>query len=187
MEMAFASGITLTEAELQQFENESQQQDNDSGLRQFMAFVPLILVAVMNKYLSTAIKTWYPNGFDFNALGLANYTVDVAKTSAIWAVGLALIVGIVTAIMFDYRRVSTSFKEGVNASIGGSLLAVMNTASEYGFGAIIAALPGFCRNQPCFRSYIYQSTSQWCSHHNRFGRDYRFSIWRYEYCPQCHG
>jgi len=139
----FASGITLTEAELQQFENQSQQQDNGSGLRQFMAFVPLILVAVMNKYLSTAIKTWYPNGFDFNALGLANYTVDVAKTSAIWAVGLALIVGIVTAIMFDYPRVSTSFKESVNASIGGSLLAVMNTASEYGFGAIIAALPGF--------------------------------------------
>ena len=139
----FASGITLTEAELQQFETQSQQQDNGSGLRQFMAFVPLILVAVMNKYLSTAIKTWYPNGFDFNALGLANYTVDVAKTSAIWAVGLALIVGIVTAIMFDYRRVSTSFKEGVNASISGSLLAVMNTASEYGFGAIIAALPGF--------------------------------------------
>lgn len=139
----FTSGITLTEAELQQFESQSQQQDNGSGLRQFMAFVPLILVAVMNKYLSTAIKQWYPNGFDFNAIGLANYTVDVAKTSAIWAVGLALIVGIMTAIMFDYRRVSTSFKEEVNASIGGSLLAVMNTASEYGFGAIIAALPGF--------------------------------------------
>jgi H+/gluconate symporter-like permease len=139
----FTSSITLTEAELQQFESQSQQQDNGSGLRQFMAFVPLILVAVMNKYLSTAIKQWYPNGFDFNAIGLANYTVDVAKTSAIWAVGLALIVGIITAIMFDYRRVSTSFKEGVNASIGGSLLAVMNTASEYGFGAIIAALPGF--------------------------------------------
>ncbi|MCV2445289.1 GntP family permease [Acinetobacter bereziniae] len=139
----FTSGITLTEAELQQFESQSQQQDNGSGLRQFMAFVPLILVAVMNKYLSTAIKQWYPNGFDFNAIGLANYTVDVAKTSAIWAVGLALIVGIMTAIMFDYRRVSTSFKEGVNTSIGGSLLAVMNTASEYGFGAIIAALPGF--------------------------------------------
>ncbi|MCU4538913.1 GntP family permease [Acinetobacter bereziniae] len=139
----FTSGITLTEAELQQFESQSQQQDNGSGLRQFMAFVPLILVAVMNKYLSTAIKQWYPNGFDFNAIGLANYTVDVAKTSAIWAVGLALIVGIMTAIMFDYHRVSTSFKEGVNASIGGSLLAVMNTASEYGFGAIIAALPGF--------------------------------------------
>lgn len=108
-----------------------------------MAFVPLILVAVTNKYLSIAIKEWYPNGFDFNAIGLAAYTVDVAKTSAIWAVGLALIVGIIAAISFDFRRVYTGFKDGVNASIGGSLLAVMNTASEYGFGAIIAALPGF--------------------------------------------
>ncbi|WP_343682426.1 GntP family permease [Acinetobacter baylyi] len=117
--------------------------ENGTFLRQCLAFVPLILVAVMNKYLSTAIKTWYPNGFDFNAIGLANYTVDVAKTGAIWAVGLALIVGIITAILFDYQRVMSQFKEGVNASIGGSLLAVMNTASEYGFGAIIAALPGF--------------------------------------------
>lgn len=114
-----------------------------SALRQCMAFVPLILVAVMNRYLSTAIKEWYPNGFDFNAIGLANYSVDVTKTGAIWAVGLALIVGIIAAILFDYQRVVTNFKEGVNASIGGSLLAVMNTASEYGFGAIIAALPGF--------------------------------------------
>ncbi|NNP67873.1 MULTISPECIES: GntP family permease [Acinetobacter] len=122
---------------------ELSQQNNGSVLRQCMAFVPLILVAVMNRYLSTAIKEWYPNGFDFNAIGLANYTVDVAKTGAIWAVGLALIVGIIAAILFDYQRVVTNFKEGVNASISGSLLAVMNTASEYGFGAIIAALPGF--------------------------------------------
>lgn len=118
-------------------------QDNGTVLRQALAFAPLILVAVMNKYLSTAIKTWYPNGFDFNAIGLANYTVDVAKTGAIWAVGIALIVGILSAILFDYERVIHNFKDGVNTSISGSLLAVMNTASEYGFGAIIAALPGF--------------------------------------------
>ncbi|ENX09987.1 MULTISPECIES: GntP family permease [Acinetobacter] len=130
--------VTQTTADI-----ELSNQNNGSVLRQCLAFVPLILVAVMNRYLSTAIKEWYPNGFDFNAIGLANYTVDVAKTGAIWAVGLALIVGIIAAILFDYQRVVTNFKEGVNASISGSLLAVMNTASEYGFGAIIAALPGF--------------------------------------------
>ncbi len=135
---AAEGAITQTTADV-----ESSTQNNGSVLRQCMAFVPLILVAVMNRYLSTAIKEWYPNGFDFNAIGLANYTVDVAKTGAIWAVGLALIVGIIAAILFDYQRVVTNFKEGVNASISGSLLAVMNTASEYGFGAIIAALPGF--------------------------------------------
>ncbi|WP_433847224.1 GntP family permease [Acinetobacter proteolyticus] len=135
---AAEDAVTQTTADV-----ELSKQNNGSVLRQCMAFVPLILVAVMNRYLSTAIKEWYPNGFDFNAIGLANYTVDVAKTGAIWAVGLALIVGIIAAILFDYQRVVTNFKEGVNASISGSLLAVMNTASEYGFGAIIAALPGF--------------------------------------------
>ena len=139
----FATGVTLSEAELKQLDTSVDNTSNGSGFRQFLAFVPLILVAVMNKYLSTAIKEWYPNGFDFNAIGLAAYSVDVAKTSAIWAVGLALIVGIVTALLFDFRRVYSGFKDGVNASISGSLLAVMNTASEYGFGAIIAALPGF--------------------------------------------
>ena len=139
----YASGVTLTAAELQQLDAETDPTSNGSFTRQFLAFVPLILVAVTNKYLSTAIKEWYPNGFDFNAIGLAAYSVDVAKTSAIWAVGLALMVGILTAILYDFRRVYNNFKEGVNASISGSLLAVMNTASEYGFGAIIAALPGF--------------------------------------------
>jgi H+/gluconate symporter-like permease len=39
--------------------------------------------------------------------------------------------------------VRASFAEGSKNAIGGALLASMNTASEYGFGAVIAALPGF--------------------------------------------
>ena len=57
--------------------------------------------------------------------------------------GLALIVGIITSILYDFKRVTKSLKDGLNTSIGGSLLAVMNTGSEYGFGGVIAALPGF--------------------------------------------
>ena len=38
---------------------------------------------------------------------------------------------------------TTHFAEGTKSAIGGALLASMNTASEYGFGAVIAALPGF--------------------------------------------
>ena len=37
----------------------------------------------------------------------------------------------------------TRFVGGSQAAVAGSLLASMNTASEYGFGAVIAALPGF--------------------------------------------
>jgi hypothetical protein len=43
---------------------------NQSVLRQILAFVPLVLVAVTNKLFITYIPKWYPNGFDFSALGL---------------------------------------------------------------------------------------------------------------------
>lgn len=118
---------------------------NQSVLRQVLAFVPLVLVAVMNNYLTKAIPNWYPNGFDFASIGLEEYSVDVAANASIWAVEIALVVGIVTALAFDWKRVTKDIKEGLNNSIGGSLLAVMNTGSEYGFGGIIAALPGFAK------------------------------------------
>ena len=113
--------------------------------KQILAFVPLILVGVTNKLFVTYIPQWYPNGFDFAALGLDAYKVDVAATAPIWAIIMALLVGIVTSIAYDWRRVTKGFKVGVNTAIGGSLLATMNTGAEYGFGGIIAALPGFSK------------------------------------------
>ena len=44
---------------------------------------------------------------------------------------------------FAFKRVMSRFAEGSKAAVAGSLLASMNTASEYGFGGVIAALPGF--------------------------------------------
>jgi len=63
--------------------------------------------------------------------------------AAIWAVEGALLVGILSVLVFAYQRVIAKFAEGTKSAIAGALLASMNTASEYGFGAIIAALPGF--------------------------------------------
>ncbi|WP_075983070.1 GntP family permease [Bacillus massilinigeriensis] len=112
--------------------------------KQILAFVPLILVGVMNKVFVTYIPKWYPNGFDFKKIGMeALGVVDISAVAAIWAVEMALIVGIISTILYDWNRVKTNFKEGLNSGIAGSLLATMNTAAEYGFGGVIAALPGF--------------------------------------------
>ena len=51
--------------------------------------------------------------------------------------------GILTVLVFAFARVKKRFAEGTKAAVAGSLLASMNTASEYGFGGVIAALPGF--------------------------------------------
>lgn len=114
-----------------------------SVAKQILAFVPLVLVGVTNKLFITYIPKWYPNGFDFSAIGLKAYTVDVTASAAVWAIELALVVGIITTFAFDWKRVTTNLKEGLNLSIAGALLATMNTGSEYGFGGIISSLPGF--------------------------------------------
>jgi H+/gluconate symporter-like permease len=68
---------------------------------------------------------------------------EVSKVAAIWAVEGALLLGVACVLAFAWRPVATRFAEGSKAAVGGALLASMNTASEYGFGAVIAALPGF--------------------------------------------
>ena len=62
---------------------------------------------------------------------------------ALWAVMGALIAGIVTILLFSFSHIKAHFAEGSKSAVSGALLASMNTAAEYGFGGVIAALPGF--------------------------------------------
>lgn len=111
-----------------------------------LAILPLLLVGIANKLLTTWIPGYYgaSHSFDPAVIGNAAPVVqDVAKVSAIWAVEGALLIGILSVLAFAWKPVMASFAEGTKSAIGGALLAAMNTASEYGFGAVIAALPGF--------------------------------------------
>jgi H+/gluconate symporter-like permease len=49
----------------------------------------------------------------------------------------------VLVLLTAFSRVKERFAVGTRAAVAGALLAAMNTASEYGFGGVIAALPGF--------------------------------------------
>ncbi|UNK50173.1 GntP family permease [Lysobacter sp. S4-A87] len=111
-----------------------------------IAILPLVLVGVVNKLLTVAIPRFYgeAHSFDPAVIGSATPVVqEVSKVAAIWAVQGALLVGILAVLAFAWKPVMASFAEGSKSAIGGALLAAMNTASEYGFGAVIAALPGF--------------------------------------------
>jgi len=111
-----------------------------------IAVLPLLLVFVSNKLFTLGIPHWYGAEHSFvpSIMGSAAPVVQgVAKITAIWAVLGALLVGILSVLALAWRPVVTQFAEGTKAAIGGAVLAAMNTASEYGFGAVIAALPGF--------------------------------------------
>ncbi|TBR08775.1 MAG: GntP family permease [Lysobacter sp.] len=111
-----------------------------------IAILPLVLVGVTNRLFTTWIPDLYGASYAFapGVMGGAPPVVqETAKLAAVWAVEGALLVGIASVIVLAWKPVTRGFVDGSRAAIGGALLASMNTASEYGFGAVIAALPGF--------------------------------------------
>jgi H+/gluconate symporter-like permease len=109
-----------------------------------IAIAPLVVVGVMNKIFTGLIPQFYGKSYPFTLAGSTKViTTDVSSVTAIWAVEAALLTGILTVLIFAWPAVSKRFAEGSKSAIGGALLASINTASEYGFGAVIAGLPGF--------------------------------------------
>ncbi|BAV64282.1 GntP family permease [Sphingobium cloacae] len=110
-----------------------------------IAILPLLVVGFGNLALTVLIpRIWTEEEVSLSMAGLAEpVSVKVAQMAALWAVEGALLLGIATILLFAFRTVAKRFADGSKAAVGGALLAGMNTAVEYGFGAVIAALPGF--------------------------------------------
>ncbi|MGK3113461.1 GntP family permease [Candidatus Pantoea formicae] len=118
---------------------------NDLNLpHPIVALLPLIIVGVANLFFTWYIPQKYGTHFLIDLPGLkAPLDSDVKKMVAIWAVMAALMCGILTIFLFAWRQLKGKLAEGSKAAVGGAMLASLNTASEYGFGGVIAALPGF--------------------------------------------
>jgi H+/gluconate symporter-like permease len=114
--------------------NEPEPFRGDKLIHPLIAILPLLLVGVANFVLTRWIPGFYGETQSFVPAVIgdpAPVVQEVSKVAAIWAVQGA------------WKPIFASFAEGTKSAIGGALLASMNTASEYGFGAVIAALPGF--------------------------------------------
>jgi len=111
-----------------------------------IAILPLILVGISNMAFTYLIPQLYGQSHSFVPAVIgdpAPVVQQISRITGIWAVMGALLVGIATVLIFAWKPVLTRFAEGSRQAVSGALLASMNTASEYGFGAVIAALPGF--------------------------------------------
>jgi H+/gluconate symporter-like permease len=126
--------------------NEPASLNHDRLPHPLIALIPLLLVGVLNKVLTGAIPQFYGETHSFlpTAIGkAAPVTQEISRVTAVWAVQGALLVGIAAVLVLAWKAVSSRFLEGSKPAIAGAMLAAMNTAAEYGFGAVIAALPGF--------------------------------------------
>jgi H+/gluconate symporter-like permease len=116
----------------------------------WLALVPLVLVLAGNALFTyKVLPGWYPDSL------LKQYKeLNLKQVLGIWSLILALVLGIAAALLLwaVYGRKERE-KEGsgqretishaLTAGVLGSLLAIMNTASEVGFGNVIAGMPGF--------------------------------------------
>jgi H+/gluconate symporter-like permease len=108
----------------------------------WIALAPLVVVGVANFVLTQVVPRAYGTTHEVTLGGHA-VTTKVGPLAAIWAVEGALLLGILTVFIFAWRPVLAKFADGSKAAVAGALLASLNTASEYGFGGVIALLPGF--------------------------------------------
>lgn len=108
-----------------------------SGL---IAVLPLLIVLVGNFVFTKWIATWDPAIMKGVATG-----ATLKSVTSIWALIVALTLAITACVLMNYGKFQRvgGFGKTSQVAILGSLLAVMNTASEVGYGNVIAMLDGF--------------------------------------------
>ena len=117
----------------------------------WIAIAPLVVVGVANFVRLYLVPRAYGAKHEVTLGGHAVVT-QIGPVAAIWAVEGALILGILTVFVFAWRPVLARFADGSKAAVAGALLASLNTASEYGFGGVIALLPGFAAVSAALRA-----------------------------------
>lgn len=109
-----------------------------------VAALPLLLVLVLNIVITRLFHRFYPPDVTVQLTPAAKPVVQsLAVVQGIWAIEVALTIGIILIMVLAWKKVAPAFSEGVKNALGGAMLAALNTASEYGFGTTIASLPGF--------------------------------------------
>jgi H+/gluconate symporter-like permease len=108
-----------------------------------LSVLPLLTVLVIN-YIGNTIA-WNPDLLKpFAAMKIPLIVPAVKNVVSIWALIIGLVCGIVLAAAIGVKRMPKGgLAKALNVGTIGSLLAIMNTASEVGYGNVIASLPGF--------------------------------------------
>lgn len=104
-----------------------------------VSLLPIILVISINfictKWLLPSMDNSYLASEEFGAIPLN-------KVLGIWAIVIALVVSCSAMILLNWKRWK-NLKESLSDGALGSLLPIFNTASEVGYGSVIATLTGF--------------------------------------------
>jgi H+/gluconate symporter-like permease len=125
--------------------NEPEEKPDEHLVHWTLAIVPLLAVLIIN-FAITEFVHWDPNMLEpFKSMKLPLVAAAVKNVSSIWSLIIAIVVGIILALIIGRKEIKNidTLTKILNAGAIGSLLAIMNTGSEVGYGNVIAQLPGF--------------------------------------------
>lgn len=122
---------------------EHAEHEGDEGLRASampfgLAMLPLVLVIGVNALFTYGI---FPNT-DFSFLAEKFPSLKVPAQQGLWAIIIALLVSCAVLVVINLRHWQ-NLQQSINQGVYGSMLPIFNTASEVGYGAVVASLAGF--------------------------------------------
>jgi H+/gluconate symporter-like permease len=103
------------------------------------AALPLVVVVGVNLVMSLVILP----RLDLSFLGEERWgATSRSAVSGVWSVAVALALAVATVTVLNWSRL-TALRESMAAGSNASVLPAFSVASLVGFGAVVAALPGF--------------------------------------------
>ena len=104
-----------------------------------VALLPLVVVIAVNLTMSLAVLP----RLDADYLALPEWgATTLQAVGGVWSVIVALAAAILCLVLLNWRRL-TALRETMGAGAHAAALPVLSVASLVGFGAVVAALPGF--------------------------------------------
>ena len=103
-----------------------------------VAMIPLVLVIALNALLTYVV---FPS-MDFSGLQTKFPDLNIAGSLGLWSIIISLVVACVALILMRIGHWK-NLQKTINRGTYDSMLPIFNTASEVGYGAVIASLAGF--------------------------------------------
>lgn len=118
----------------------SVQDSTDALPPALVAIAPILVVIVANLLLSRFVFPALDTGY----LATEAYgNTEISALRGLWAIIAALTLAILVLIALNLQRFSGRLNSTITQGVNGSFLPIFNTASEVGYGAVIASLPAF--------------------------------------------
>lgn len=104
-----------------------------------IAIIPILVVIITNliltKFILPTLDTAYLATDKFG-------NTSLNSVIGLWAIICALVLACVTIIVLNWKQIA-NIKDSIQQGVSSSFLPIFNTASEVGYGSVIASLAGF--------------------------------------------